>query len=712
MKASQTFAKVRRLKDAPLIIQSLNNEVSDMHLIVVDMSDFLQNAENNRSSTSDSDKPIFELCSSTLKQASQKIQEVEIVISCRLLKRGQDAGFEINKTAYLREHHKLALLQAELREHRQRISGLCSHLGMKEASKIHVLLTGLSNDLPKQIRSRERIEKTLNRMMDLQLATSKSTNRKPLHEAIEAEHGSDVPRLPGFHLSISRQPYSTFKRSCTCYSRALRTQLQSIFGSLFLGYVAVPLVGCHGEGGCSPHKDTVLRLSYFFPFWFLRYVVLLQTRFSSYGNVMCSINIRQVIPYDHVVYDLLQLGDADGVRQLLITGQISLEAQGPLTGTMLHGSILYAKATITKALIEMGASTTSEHHIWGTPQKTVWSLILARSKSGEWRAKMRSLFPNPDFEELYGFSSLHKAVLGLIDQSPENTLQANPSQINKTDYDGRTALSWAAARGDKATIRALLMHAPDCNKADVLGRTPLSFAVMQNRECTEILLQANADIHRRDFVDGTVLMRAIQYLYPESEAFPLTKFFVQAGVDVNAKNVEGETALFFATTRNYARIAWYLMRYGADPKICDKHGRSIFTYATMMNRHALIYILLEDHEDHTERLDELGTLAHVAATFGDVKTLQLLARGGLKRRNINEENKAGLTPMQVALQRKDVNVEWRHAFFDFLRSIDEDQPELGLLEVQGTSMETTKVSESTEYNESEGEFEDALEAQV
>ncbi|MCJ1324373.1 hypothetical protein MMC10_001035 [Thelotrema lepadinum] len=430
---------------------------------------------------------------------------------------------------------------------------------------------------------------------------------------------------------------------------------------------------------------------------------------------MCAINIRQVIPYDHVVYDLMQLGDVEGIKTLLVTGQIGLEAQGPMTGTVLHGSILFAQAAITKVLIEVGADISSEHHIWGTPQKTVWTLILAKSKSAEWRGKMMSLFPYPDFEELYGFSPLHKAVLGLIEQSPESILQSRPSQINDTDYDGRTALSWAAARGDKSTIQKLLMHAPDCNKADTLGRTPLSFAVMQNRQCTETLLQANADIHRRDFVGGTILMRAIQYLYPESEAYPLIKFFVQAGVDVNVKNMEGETALFFATTRNYARIAWYLMRYGADPKICDKHGRSIFTYAIMMNRHALIYILLEDHADHTEHLEELGTLAHVAATFGDIKTLQLLARGSIKRRNINEQNKLGLTPMQVAQQRKDVDVEWLHAFADFSRSIDEEQPDIRPSEAEEEKKEEKEkahTSEIDEYEESEEEFEDAVEYQT
>ena len=72
--------------------------------------------------------------------------------------------------------------------------------------------------------------------------------------------------------------------------------------------------------------------------------------------------------------------------------------------------------------------------------------------------------------------------------------------------------------------------------------------------------------------------------------------------------------------------------------------------------------------------DQFGTLTHLAAQFADAETLRLLSKGKLQQRDINVKNNAGLSPLNIGLQRDDIDPEWREAFVDFLKSIDQTQP--------------------------------------
>ena len=689
--ASGTFMKIRRLKEAPAIIQSLNNEISDLHLIILDINDMIEKAKIKRLTFSHVDKRIFELCSSTLNQAREKVQEVEGLVHYSLLKAGREEYLKINKVIFLQEYKNLSLLQADLRDIRQKITALFIRLGMKEVSRIEVLLESMSNELPVLMQSQARIEGTLLHMQSPPPTPASTTQRRPQNEAIHVleklEHlGSSMQS--SIQVLVSRQTPRAFEVCCDCSRQTKLVEMHTLFGSLFLGYAANPVVSSCNRQHCLDRKRTVIQLSYFFPLWCLRLVLLFRAQFISSSNITFSFSIRPIVPTHHIVYDMMEVGNLRGVKNLLVNGQISLDGQNSNLGTLLHVSILYAKPAITKALIDMGANIHSEHHVRFSPQKLAWSYILEKSRAAEWTQTMESLFPNPDLEELYEFPQLHKAVLGLIDKSAKDVIQADASEINKTDRDGRTALSWAAARGDSQTVQLLLAHAADCNKTDALNKAPAFFAVRQSRQCTEILLKAGANIHNSDSLRNNLLTQVICYLNPESEALELVKSLVQANIDVNARNTSGVTPIMFTQRQNYIQIARYLIQQGADLLIYDDLGQNLFTDAIVLNLHAMISMLLEHHADHTGNMEQYGTLVHLSATYGDVQTLQLLAQGGLRRRNINAKNKAGLTPVQIAIQRENVDAEWRHAFFDFLRSIDEDlaQPEESIEEAPGEGL--------------------------
>lgn len=356
-------------------------------------------------------------------------------------------------------------------------------------------------------------------------------------------------------------------------------------------------------------------------------------------------------------------------------------------------------------------------------QKLAWDRILKGARSSQWRDEMRALFPDPDLEELYGFSVLHKAVLGLNSRSIEDILSAEPTLIDKIDYDSKTALTWAAWRGDGGSVGTLLSHGSDPNKADHIARSPLDYAVMVDVECASKLLEAGADVNSRSAQGFAPLQTAVSssILSEKDCVTQMLDLLIQAGAEVNVTDGLGDTPLRQVEHEDEVTTAEYLIRNGADPGICNISGSNIFSHATQINCHSLIALLIREHQDHTGWIEHEATFMHLAASYADAERLQMLSHGNLKRRDINVKNGTGLTPCQVGLQRENVDAEWRHAFFDFLRSIDQDSPlpPERVSEVQEVSEETTVLDRDpdiasvgdSEGSQSDGDFEDAVEVQ-
>ena len=341
-------------------------------------------------------------------------------------------------------------------------------------------------------------------------------------------------------------------------------------------------------------------------------------------------------------------------------------------------------------------------------------------KESAWSQKFASLFPKPNFDELYNFTPLHLAVLGLTNASLDGVLRDTKIRPDEVDQTGRTALIWTARRGDYEAVETLLARGADCNKTDNLGNAPLSYAVRKCSRCTELLLEANANARIKDAFDATLLHRAIPFHTDESKALRVTKLLVEAGVDVNATRASGETALFFTSETHHREVAEYLLEHGANPTICSASGSNALCHAIQRKSHPLIELLLEKGEDHVRPLEMHGTLMHLVAEFTDTAGLRLLT-GRLKRRDITVRNKDGLSPYQIGMQRIGVGTEWQNAFWNFLKSIDKDMPPMETSEPSifecpreqaEARSETRSARADGEDIESEDKFEDAVEHQV
>lgn len=202
----------------------------------------------------------------------------------------------------------------------------------------------------------------------------------------------------------------------------------------------------------------------------------------------------------------------------------------------------------------------------------------------EWTEKTKSLFPLPDFDDLFGFSPLHKAIIGLEGYRIDALIKDDSTSIDAKDSDGRTPLSWATTIGNAKAMRTLLEAGADCNRAAMNRRSPLMCAARKGSPYVDLLLKAGADVSAKNAYQATALHLAAE-ADMKRQPLEIAKSLVKAGVEIDTQAHDGTTALFSALYQHNQDVANYLIDCGADIAIRDLSGHSVLSTAILYNTH-------------------------------------------------------------------------------------------------------------------------------
>jgi ankyrin repeat protein len=185
---------------------------------------------------------------------------------------------------------------------------------------------------------------------------------------------------------------------------------------------------------------------------------------------------------------------------------------------------------------------------------------------------------------------------------------ANARAINK---DGETALMWAVH--DLEKIKLLIKHGAEVNAKANTGNTPLLIACVGNdrKETINFLLQNGADPLIKNNREETAFMRSA--LFGDSASLAL---LLKKGMDINAKDKEGFTALINALFNVNREATFFLLNNGADPDMVVAFGLTAVTAVVTYNDLPSVKAVLNKAKN-INTVDDLGNSVLMWAVYNE-----------------------------------------------------------------------------------------------
>jgi ankyrin repeat protein len=260
-----------------------------------------------------------------------------------------------------------------------------------------------------------------------------------------------------------------------------------------------------------------------------------------------------------------------------------------------------------------------------------------------------------------------------------NSMNRAVPEIDRQDDQGATPLMKAVKAKDLSAVKSLLAQGADASRRDRRGDTPLSFAVVHGLdEIVAELRQSGAERLDESAASGTAsLVGAAQV-----GALGTVLDLLDAGIDVDETNADGETALIAAAAAHPGLIR-VLARKEADLSHRDDSGRTAYMAASSADRKLIVKALTEAgapvEEVEPEELAQVRAQLAVdddshdpsellTASFSGnaVAVSRLIAMGA----DVNQQDEEARTPLALALIGLVQGSTRRRRERDFLQIID------------------------------------------
>lgn len=211
--------------------------------------------------------------------------------------------------------------------------------------------------------------------------------------------------------------------------------------------------------------------------------------------------------------------------------------------------------------------------------------MLRFAESGQYSAMETLIKRGVDINKVYSAGKtalIHATEAGYVECV--NLLVSNGSKVDVKDSYSCTALSYAAYHGRADCVQALL-EAGSCELVNIPlanGETTLMLAAKckgDNVLCIQMILDAGADIDKKDMVGNTALAHAAK-----SGNANCVQALLEAGSHkhINNSNTLGQTPLMLAagSKGDNVQCLRYLLSSHADPDIRDSTGDKALQYAS------------------------------------------------------------------------------------------------------------------------------------
>ncbi|XP_071099325.1 ankyrin repeat and KH domain-containing protein 1-like [Haliotis cracherodii] len=262
-----------------------------------------------------------------------------------------------------------------------------------------------------------------------------------------------------------------------------------------------------------------------------------------------------------------------------------------------------------------------------------------------------------------------------LDETLADLLLYHNANVNVQDEDGNTPLMLACKNGTKQMVVMLLRYDAEVNTRNVEGNTPLLLACHRDDDCStgisEILLDLGAQVNVTDNSANTPLLVACrkrendidhnllkQPVYDKNterkqgSAHLISILLRQdhVNVDVNAVNMDGDSALLAACRGGNVRIVNLLLKHGAKVDACDINKNTPLHLACERGFTNVVRMLMSHHADPNALNAKEETPLLLASRTGYVRIAQDLLENGAQTNVADADN---YTPLLFACQTGD-----------------------------------------------------------
>ncbi|KIM98373.1 hypothetical protein OIDMADRAFT_181787 [Oidiodendron maius Zn] len=676
------FRRLLAVRGATDQLLQLMNEVTDFDALIHDIYRIVEDHKN---------VPLDSAALSSLpkqcERAMKKLEELDALIQRCIREYPTSKGDpcqKLKKVAWLRTVDRMKSIQTEIRELRMQMSTTLASLLSIDMLHVRLILRDFSllRSPPNQV-DIARLTEVVNRFESLDGVAEQLqevlTLLKPCPpgntpsrivpiapddpteaESLVTRHISSAAN-PGTHLVSDSQTirltfttYSTSKmvRPCTCNCHNPRTfqsfkLIQKAIGQLFMGYSGQlsHFRECK-KCPCIKANDARVNFTYYFPAWFLARAFEIVFRSSELAGPNLTLRTYRVVPDESLLFHFARSGMIQEI-QLLFADKLAspLDISSKTGRSALHFAADYGQEEVCNFLIKYGSDVYFEDKYFMSPFDIVWEkTVEQRPKTAAAAFGFTTQTYDVDLLMKRGLFPLHRVVLGISEVDIAAQLEASWPEINMPDFWGRTPLSWAAGRGDIATVKILLEWKADVTIADKGGWASLHHAARaEDPSCIEALLLAGAPMDARNTRGNTPLAVACSYRDSPEHILP----FLRLGADVTSAMKDGYTPLAICVKLNHTMCAKVLIQYGASLDGIENRIAFPIHVAAAYNSHEALTWLLNITRNHSF-LDCNGwSLLHHAASSGDITTLKILKLEHLGSLNPDLKTRDGQTPWEI-----------------------------------------------------------------